>query len=157
MAEFPYMPLWTDAYLGDTRHLTTEEHGAYLLLLMEAWRRPSCSLPDSDQLLARLSGLTPAKWKRAKPIIMGFWKIDGRSREWVQKRLKKEREKTASKSRKSRDAAAARWKNSKNTHANAIPGGCHPDPYPDPDPEVKSPSQEKKVYRLGDARECGGA
>jgi hypothetical protein len=43
MAEFPALPLWTDAYLGDTRHLSQSEHGAYLLLLITAWRTPNCS------------------------------------------------------------------------------------------------------------------
>ena len=62
MAEFPHLPLFTDAYLADTRHLTTEEHGAYLLLMMEAWRRPECSLPDDDRLLARLCGLSIERW-----------------------------------------------------------------------------------------------
>lgn len=32
MAEFPALPLWTDAYIGDTAHLTNEEHGVYLRL-----------------------------------------------------------------------------------------------------------------------------
>ena len=58
MAEFPALALWTDAYLADTRHLSTLEHGAYLLLMMEAWRRPHCDLPDDDRVLARLAGLT---------------------------------------------------------------------------------------------------
>ena len=42
MATFPALPLWTDAYLSDTDHLTFEEHGVYLRLLMMIWRNPEC-------------------------------------------------------------------------------------------------------------------
>lgn len=34
---FAYMALFTGDYLRDTRHLTPEEHGCYLLLLMHCW------------------------------------------------------------------------------------------------------------------------
>lgn len=90
MAEFPALPLWTDAYLGDTTHLTTIEHGAYLLLLMVAWRTADCALPDDDRLLARYARLEPRQWKRVKPILAEFFVIeDGK---WTQGRLVDERE-----------------------------------------------------------------
>lgn len=140
MAEFPYLPLWTDAYLADTRHLSTEEHGAYMLLMMEAWRRPSCALPDDDRLLARLSGLSEDAWQRAKPIVMAFWTFDGRSKEWRQKRLMKEREKTASKTAKSRDAAASRWKKTKKDDAGAMRTQC-------PSDAIQNHNQSQKEER----------
>lgn len=34
---YAYMALFTGDYLRDTRHLTPEEHGIYLLLLMHCW------------------------------------------------------------------------------------------------------------------------
>lgn len=130
MADFPCLPLWTDAYLADTNHLTTEEHGAYVLLLIEAWRSADCSLPDDDALLARHTLLTPAKWKTVKPIVMAFWRLDGRRGRWVQKRLKKERQKAAQKKRSAKDSAVSRWKQTNPDHANAMRTQCSPEPKP---------------------------
>jgi uncharacterized protein YdaU (DUF1376 family) len=76
MAKFPAIPLWTDAYLGDTTHLTTLEHGAYLLLLITAWRSPDCRLPNDDKMLARYTKLSPAQWKRIKPMILAFFTVE---------------------------------------------------------------------------------
>lgn len=72
MAEFPALPFYPDAYLGDTRHLTLAEHGAYLLLLMVAWRTPDCSLPNDDAFLGRAIG-DPKNWPRVKPAVLAFW------------------------------------------------------------------------------------
>lgn len=119
MSKFPFMPVDVDAYFGATRHLTTEQHGAYLLLLMEAWRRPNCVLPDDDDLLAAWAGLSVKEWKQSKSLIMAFWTLDKRSKGWTQKRLKKERKYAASVRQKKRDAAASRWKKDKKDDASA--------------------------------------
>ncbi len=85
MAEFPALPLFTDAYLADTRHLTAEEHGAYLLLLMCAWRTRGCALKDCDRTLARIVGVTRPRWKRLRPVLAEFFTVkDG---VWRQKKL----------------------------------------------------------------------
>lgn len=85
MAEFPAMPFYTDAYLADTRHLTTEEHGAYLLLLMCAWRAQGCRLKDDDRQLARIAGMSSARWKRLRPALAEFFNISHGY--WQQKKL----------------------------------------------------------------------
>ncbi len=90
MSEIPSLPLFTDAYLADTRHLTAQEHGAYLLLLMMAWRAPNCRLPDDDAKLAKWAGVDARTWSRIKPTIMEFWTPE--SGHWTQRRLAKERE-----------------------------------------------------------------
>lgn len=89
MAEFPALPLWTDAYLGDTTHLTTIEHGAYLLLLMTAWRTRDCELPDDDRLLARYARLNRQQWSRMRPILEPFFTVGNGV--WKQGRLTDER------------------------------------------------------------------
>lgn len=84
------MPLFTGDYLSDTRHLTAQEHGAYLLLLMMAWRTSTCSLPNDDEVLARWASVDRRTWKKIKPKIMAFWTNDP-SGNWIQQRLTEER------------------------------------------------------------------
>ena len=106
MAQHPAMPLWTDAYLGDTHHLSTLEHGAYLLLLMSMWRAGG-SLPADDKLLARHCRLTAAQWRRASPQIMPFFTVeDGRI---FQGRLTDELAAVRQKSKSQSSKAKARW------------------------------------------------
>lgn len=133
MADFPALPLWTDAYLADTRHLSTFEHGAYMLLLMEAWRRPSCALPDDDMLLCRLSGMDRADWMAIKQTVMAFWTLTPSG--WVQKRLRKERKYVAEKALKQRQRALNGWNKRKSGDAVASDDECPTDaPTPTPTP-----------------------
>ena len=101
------IPLFADAYLADTMHLTTEEHGAYLLLLMAAWRQDDCSLPDDDRKLARIVGLTARKWSAIRGTILEFWTVeDGKI---YQARLRKERGYVRQKSEANRQNVRKRW------------------------------------------------
>jgi uncharacterized protein YdaU (DUF1376 family) len=120
------IPYFGDAYMADTRHLTLEEHGAYHLLLLIAWRSPNCALPDDDKRLAQMLGITGKKWAALKPIIIAFWTRTENG--WEQKRLTKERRWVEEKSSKNRDAAEQRWsdkplKNKEAKRANACANG----------------------------------
>ena len=107
MAQFPLFPLWTDAYLGDTGHLTTIEHGAYLLILIAMWRAPTTDLPDDDLMLARIAKMAPAKWHKIAPIIRAFCVIE--NRRLIQRRLKDERENVKQFNVKQSKNAKRRW------------------------------------------------
>ncbi|ARO57215.1 YdaU family protein [Methylorubrum extorquens] len=90
MSAYPSLPLFTDAFIADTGHLSAQETGAYLMLMMVAWRSPECRLPDTDDKLARWARVDRRTWLRIKPAVMEFWTLaDGF---WSQKRLSKERE-----------------------------------------------------------------
>lgn len=140
MARFPALPLWTDAYLGDTTHLTTLEHGAYLLLLIVAWRAKECRLPNDDKMLARYTKLTPKQWARIKPMIMSFF--EEKDGFLYQGRLSDEhcfvKQHSQNQSRKAR----ARWlKTNETDDAVAMPGQCRADP-PTPTPRSKKDSKK---------------
>ncbi|MBA9067191.1 uncharacterized protein YdaU (DUF1376 family) [Methylobacterium sp. RAS18] len=90
MSAFPSLPLFTDAFIADTGHLNAQQTGAYLMLLMVAWRSPECRLPDDDDKLARWARVDRRTWSRVKPAVMEFWTL--RDGFWTQKRLTQERD-----------------------------------------------------------------
>lgn len=59
----PFMPINLDAYAGGTASFDAEEHGSYLLLLMEMWRSEG-SLPDKPGYLARVARVSPRRWAK---------------------------------------------------------------------------------------------
>lgn len=66
------MPIHIGDYKRDTGHLRAAEHGAYLLLLFHHWA--TGSLPDDDRQLSAIACMSPAEWRRSKPIIQNFFK-----------------------------------------------------------------------------------
>lgn len=102
-----HIPLFPDAYLRDTTHLTTEEHGAYFLLLMAAWGSSDCTLPNDERRLAALAKLPVTRWRKIAATVLEFWTIDkGRI---SQKRLSKEWAYVQDKKAKAKAAIEGRW------------------------------------------------
>lgn len=84
-----WMPLYIGDYLRDTTRLSTEQHGAYLLLIMDYWTNGP--LPDDDAALAQVTRLQPAAWKKHRSALGRLFRIaDG---EWRHKRIDEEHEK----------------------------------------------------------------
>jgi len=93
MAEFPALPLFTDAVVADCYHLTDTEFGRYMRILILMWRTPNCRVPnDPNWISKRINCDALAYAEHIHPIMQEFCKIiteDG-SKYWIQKRLRKE-------------------------------------------------------------------
>jgi uncharacterized protein YdaU (DUF1376 family) len=87
------MPLYVGDYLADTGHLTTLEHGAYLLLIMTYWRKGG--LPDDDAQLARIVRMTADEWFNVRSTIVQLF-----SNGWRHKRIDAELERSVEKAKK---------------------------------------------------------
>jgi len=82
-----WFPLVIGDYLKDTMRLTTEQHGAYLLLLMEYWT--AGPLPDDDALLGQIARLESKKWKKNRPFLERYFVIE--NGHWRNRRSDEER------------------------------------------------------------------
>lgn len=71
-------------YLADTQHLTTEQHGAYLLLIFAYWRRQQ-PLPDDDAYLARIAGISRRRWPAFRAALLEMFSVTGGK--WIHKRV----------------------------------------------------------------------
>ena len=105
MAAIPFMPFYVADYLADAAHLSTLEHGAYLLLIMTYWQRGE-SLPDDDRKLARICRCEPRTWARLRPVISEFFEVSGGK--WLHSRVERELFSVRTKSLKNRKGGLAR-------------------------------------------------
>lgn len=152
------MPLFIGDYLADTSRLTTEQHGAYLLLLMDYWRNGPP--PDDNGTLAQITRLSFDAWSNARAKLEQFFTIENGV--WRQKRVDEEMASAAvnkgKASAKAKAAADARWgKDEKNAPSNApsktqaMLEEC-PLPSPSPSqtttskPSVKKPDEYPKEF-----------
>ena len=116
-----WMPLYVGEYLADTTNLNTEQHGAYFLMLLAAWKRGG-QLPNDDGQLASITKLSPARWKAHKAILTDLFTLEGNY--LTHKRVTKERAKAQAISEQKAQAgaggAAARWEIDSDKMADAL-------------------------------------
>lgn len=111
----PWMPLYIADYRQDTLHLSTTEHGAYMLLIMEYWH--SGRLPTDDEALAQIVKLSPYLWKKISPTILKFFDENFRHKR-IETELRKANARILKNQQRAQKAAAARW-SSKHSSSNA--------------------------------------
>lgn len=127
MSERPFMQLYVSDFIGDTLSLSTEQIGAYMLLLMAMWNAGG-QLPADEAKLARVARMSVKKWKAIADDLMPFFEVEG---DLVShNRLTKELEKSESKSysRATAGAEGGRAKALKDKEArlaNAMPMPQH--------------------------------
>jgi uncharacterized protein YdaU (DUF1376 family) len=117
----PWMPLYVGNYVADTQHLTTLEHGAYMLLLMHYWMHGG--LPSDEKRLSLVAKLDPKSWRKVRPVLASFFTPD-----WRHKRVDEELAQAAEISEINKANAHRRWsgRNAKadaTASANAMPEG----------------------------------
>lgn len=105
-----WMPVFIGDYLSDTMHLTTEQHGAYFLIMMAYWKNKGPIDSGSLQTIARLD---KNAWSIAQAILKQFFDTDSIPEKWIHHRIETELSKATKHREEARErakiAAAARW------------------------------------------------
>lgn len=93
-------------------HLTTTQHGAYILLIMAYWERKK-ALPADHKQLASISKLTQEEWEANSHIIADFFDTDSDSTLWIHPKIeeliKRSEEIRRQASEKGKKGAKAKW------------------------------------------------
>jgi len=128
MAALPYIQLYIADYLADTAHLTTIEHGAYLLLIFNYWQRGH-ALNNANGRLASVARMSNEEWEQHEQTLAEFFEIDGD--EWINHRIDDDLAAVEAKSTKAsiagkasgatRRANAKRKSNGRSTDAERTP------------------------------------
>ncbi len=114
MASLPYIQLYVGDYLKDTMHLSTLEHGAYMLLIMNYWTSANALRTQSERLAA-ITKMSVEEFEKIKPVLSEFFiEKDGF---WIHPRIEEDLIKAESKSKKA--SASAKIKS-----ANAVRTQC---------------------------------
>lgn len=154
-----WFPFYVGDYLADTMHLTTQEHGAYLLILCHQWRQGHIREDELPQV-TRLSG---DAWSIAQARLKHLLSTDENGH-FYSARLDREKARWTEKSTqahvKATVAANARWKRYREGKAKqgqsgdapSIPQAVHeqsPSSSPVvPSSELRSSSGERRAAAL---------
>jgi len=112
MAALPYIQLYVADYLADTVHLSTEEHGAYMLLIFNYWQTGK---PIPKDRLESITKLPNGRWTDVERTLNEFF-IEGENGEWIHPRIDEDLERVKAKSdqaSKAGKASAVKRKGSK--------------------------------------------
>lgn len=137
------MPLYIGDYLASTSRLTTEQHGAYLLLIMDYWKNGPP--PDDDAILSQICRMNANAWSNASSTIRAFFKqCNGHL---VHSRIDREiataKDKKDAFVAKARDAAKVRWDKHASSTSQALLGSCpSPSPLPTPSESTSQSTSE---------------
>jgi len=82
-----WMPLFVGDYLSDTMHLTTEQHGAYLLLMLAYWKNKGPLPAKRIQSICNLNG---DSWFIVKGVVEEFFDTTTNHGKWTHHRIEKE-------------------------------------------------------------------
>lgn len=109
MSERPFMQLYVSDFVGDTMHLSTEQVGAYLLLLMAMWNADG-TLPNDAAKLARVAKVPADTWGAVWVDLASYFDIaDGKiTHGRLARELAKFARKSAARSDAGRRGAAAK-------------------------------------------------
>ena len=114
----PYMKFYIADYMGDTMHLSTLEHGAYMLIMCSYWQTKKPPLEDKIHKIARM---TKSDWDEIRDTLADLFLVkDGA---WTHKRIEAELKDVKVKAKQNREAgikgANARWNKGRNGKAMA--------------------------------------
>lgn len=100
-----WIPIYPGDYLADTHDLTAEEHGAYFLLMLAAWRNDGYLVADPQ----RLSRTAKLPYDRLNHILDRFWTATPDGKQLFQKRLMEEYKRAIERSEAAKEKAEKRW------------------------------------------------
>lgn len=152
MTTRPWMPLYVPDYLADTGHLSTAEHGAYLLLIMHYWQNDG--LPTDDKKLARIARLSPDEWADIRDTIADLFDSN-----WHHKRIDAELAKATevmSKRRAAGKAGAKARYGGVIANAKQVPKQAHR-PSPSPSHTAASAAEPRRDFLDRLEAECRDA
>jgi uncharacterized protein YdaU (DUF1376 family) len=121
-----WMPLYIGEYMADTMSFTTEQHGAYMLLLMACWREKGKPLTGTDQDMATIAGLTQPKWRAMKDKLLAKFIVSEDGKVTHKRGLQEVmRAQAVSKKRSEagKNGASKRWQKDGKPMANAMANG----------------------------------
>ena len=100
--KYPFMPLFLGDLLADTLHFSTQEFGAYMLLIVHAWKH-NAKIATKD--LRQVTRTSRHCWCKISQKISKKFDTHSEPNFWIHNRVKIELEKVEDISEKRRDAA----------------------------------------------------